>query len=81
MVKSLVKLEKNTEEKEEYIQLLKERLGHPEVAHQQGVEEEDELEEEEDLEDKEQDLMEEDHENEGRNQRINKSVLASFFTQ
>ena len=56
MVNSLVKLEKKAEEKEEYIKLLKERLGNQKVPDQQ---EEDEEEEEEDG----QESM--DHDNEG----------------
>ena len=57
MVNSLVKLEKKAEEKEEYIKLLKERLGNQKVPDQQ--EEEEDEEEEEDG----QESM--DHENEG----------------
>ena len=57
MVNSLVKLEKKAEEKEEYIKLLKERLGNQKVPDQQEEDEEDE--EEEDG----QESM--DHDNEG----------------
>ena len=58
MVNSLVKLEKKAEEKEEYIKLLKERLGNQKVPDQQ-----EEVEEEEDEEEDGQESM--DHENEG----------------
>ena len=54
MVNSLVKLEKKAEEKEEYIKLLKERLGNQKVP--------DHQEEEEDEEDGQESM---DHENEG----------------
>lgn len=57
MVNSLVKLEKKAEEKEEYIKLLKERLGNQKVP--------DHQEEEEDEEDEEDGQESMDHENEG----------------